>query len=544
MLFATALRCRRRASCLPLDDPAFREFAGSLSMTMVVLTADLSRILYAGPGFRGLFGGEPPEVDFRRLAGRVHEDDLEGLEAALRSAAATPVALEFRVPGDGEPRWIFVRGFPVPGRPGLRGRTGRARVALWLEDRSVRKGEELALAQARDYEVAIGARIQRALLLGRPERAYAAFELASMTLPSQKIDGDFMDFFDCGGEVLDIMIGDVMGKGIPAALTGAAARNVFARARIAPPGEPGSRPLPVRSVVAAAEKRIAGKLMELKTFFTLVYGRLDGGAGLFRFVDCGHTSVIHYERRGGRCWRLKGANAPMGFLPEQDYVEYAVPVDRGDLLFLYSDGITEATDSEGEQFGEARLLKLIRSSAELSAADLLEKIKQITFSYAAGRFNDDVTGIAVRVLAAPAGLRGRSRTFPQSLASLHAVSGFFAGCVEESLSASISEDRKESALIAIAEAAANVFKHNEQDENQTCAASFRATDSWASFSLYYRGVDYDWQEWRAPSVEDFQTSGYGLFLIGEAMDSVTVSPGDDGLVRLCMLLNLPAGSPS
>jgi len=507
-------------------------------MTMVVLTADLSRILYAGPGFRGVFGCEPSEVDFRRLDGRVHEDDLEGLEAALRSAGGTPFALEFRVPGDGEARWIYARGFPVPGRP------GRARVALWLEDRSVRKGEALALAKARDYEVAIGARIQRALLLGRPEREYAAFELASMTLPSQKIDGDFMDFFDCGGDVLDIMIGDVMGKGIPAALTGAAARNVFARARTAPPGEQGTRPLPVRSIVAAAEKRIAGKLMEVKTFFTLVYGRLDGGAGLFRFVDCGHTSVIHYERRGGRCWRLKGANAPMGFMLEQDYVEYAVPVDRGDLLFLYSDGITEATDSEGEPFGEARLLKLIRSSAELSAADLLEKIKQITFSYAAGRFNDDVTGIAVRMLAGPDGLRGRSRTFPQSLASLHAVSGFFSRCVNESLSASISADRKESAMIAIAEAAANVFKHNEQDEKLTCAATFRTTASWAACSLYYHGVDYDWQAWRTPSVEDFQTSGYGLFLIGEAMDSVTVSPGDDGLVRLCMLLYLPAGSPS
>jgi len=93
-------------------------------------------------------------------------------------------------------------------------------------------------------------------------------------------------------------------------------------------------------------------------------------------------------------------------------------------------------------------------------------------------------------------------------------------------------------LIAIGEAASNIFKHNASDQKWTCAASFQMTDSWASFSLYYHGVDYDWQQWATPRVEDFQTSGYGLYLMGQAMDSVTVSPGDDGLIRLCMLLYL------
>jgi sigma-B regulation protein RsbU (phosphoserine phosphatase) len=535
LLCMTAVRFPRRGSVLPLDDPGFRGFAGSLAVTIIVITADLGRVLYASPGFRAVFGADPSEVDFRELKDRVHEEDAESLESALRSGGESPFAIEFRLLSGGETHWIHMRGFPVPGR------RKDARIALWLEDRSIRKGEELALAQARDYDVAIGARIQRALLLGEPEREYSTFELASMTLPSQKIDGDFIDFFDCGGEILDLMIGDVMGKGIPAALTGAAARNAFARARMSQHEEPGEALLPVKRIVEAAEKRMAGKLMEVRTFFTLVYGRIDGNAGLFRFVDCGHTSVIHYEKRSGRCWRLKGANAPMGFLPEQDYVEYAVPIDRGDLLFLYSDGITEATDSEGEQFGEGRLLKLIRSSAGLGASELLEKIKQITFSYAAGKFSDDVTGISIRMLAKPRNLGAASRTFPQSLDSLHAIREYFARCIDARLSASISVETREAVLIAIGEAASNIFKHNTPDEDRTCAAAFRMTDSWASFSLYYRGVDYDWQEWHVPSVENFQTSGYGLYLIGESMDSVTVSAGDDGYIRLCMLLYLPAG---
>lgn len=528
---ATILSWRQKTN-LPLDAPEFQDFAGSLAMTIVIIEARDGRVLYASPGFAAMFDADPSGFDLGTLKTMVHQDDMDNLESGLRAGGEQPFETEFRLETKGETHWLHLKGFPVPGR-----RT-RRRIVLWIEDRSTRKTEELALVQARDYEVAIGARIQQALLLGQPERQYTTFQLASMTLPSQKIDGDFIDFFDGGDEVLDLMLGDVMGKGIPAALTGAAARNALTRARLALSDEPGRSSLSVRDIVGAAEKRIAGKLMHLKTFFTLVYGRIDGTEGLFRFVDCGHTSIIQYERRSGRCWRLKGANAPMGFLPEQDYVEYTVPVDEGDLLFLYSDGITEATDSEGEQFGDLRLLKLIRSNSSLDAAELLEKIKQITFSFASGDFKDDVTGISIRMVKKIGNLVSLSRTFVQTLDSLHPIRDFFDQCLGEHLAGSLSAETQDSVLIAIGEAASNIFKHNAPDEHRHCAASFRKTDSWVAFSLYYHGVDYDWQEWTVPRVESFQTSGYGLYLIGEVMDSVTVSPGDDGLVRICMLLYL------
>ncbi|TFG81812.1 MAG: PAS domain S-box protein, partial [Spirochaetales bacterium] len=342
LLLAAIANGQRRRSALPMDDPQFQEFAGSLAASILVVTADLDRILYASPGFGLMFGSDPSEVTFGRIEGMIHGDDVEGVHAALGSGRDSPFESEFRILRDGETHWLHMRGFPVPGR-----RTAN-RIVLWIEDRSIRKSDELKLAEARDYEVTIGARIQQALLLGQPERAYSTFELASMTLPSQKIDGDFIDFYDGGDEVLDLMVGDVMGKGIPAALTGAAARNAFVRAHMTLADESNGSRLKLKDIVGAAEKRIAGKLLELKTFFTLIYGRIDGNAGLFRYVDCGHTSIVHYEKRSGRCWRLKGSNAPMGFLPAQEYVEYAVPVDEGDILFLYSDGITEATNSNGE----------------------------------------------------------------------------------------------------------------------------------------------------------------------------------------------------
>ncbi len=521
-----------RGPALALDHQVFQGFAGSLPLTIIVIKADLSAILYASPGFFAIFGIKPNEADYARIRTAVHEDDLEALDSALKSGSASPFELEFRLVRDGASSWIYMRGFPIALRGSVR------RIVLWVEDRSRRKSDELKLAQARDYEVAIGARIQQALLLGQTERDYAGFELASMTLPSQKIDGDFIDFFDGDEEALDLMLGDVMGKGIPAALTGAAARNAFIRARLSLADKTDLSALPIKDIVGEAERRIADKLIELKTFFTLVYGRIEGGSGLFRFVDCGHTSVIHYEKRSGRCWRLKGDNAPMGFLPKQDFIEYAVPIAKDDILFFYSDGITEATDSEGEQFGEDRLMKLIRSSAGLGAVELLEKIKLISFAYAAGDFKDDITAISVKIAANPESATHVSRNFPQSVDSLHAIRDFFGHCIAKHLADISPAETREALLLATGEAASNIFKHNAPSPEQKCAASFSMTKGWAAFTLYYRGADYDWQEKALPKVELFQTSGYGLYIIGEVMDSVTVSAGEDGLMRMSMLFSL------
>jgi sigma-B regulation protein RsbU (phosphoserine phosphatase) len=538
LLFAVLLRSTSHGSVLALDHPEFQDFTSSLAITIMVIKADLGTILYASPGFRAIFGMDPAGADYADIRKAVHEDDLEALDATLKSGSASSFEIEFRILRGDRTNWIHMRGFPVS-----RGGTV-SRIVLWMEDRSLRKSDELKLAQARDYEVAIGARIQQALLLGQAEREYASFELASMTLPSQKIDGDFIDFFDGDDEALDLILGDVMGKGIPAALTGAAARNAFVRARMSLADASDLSVLPIRSIVGEAEKRIAGKLIELKTFFTLVYGRIDGKNGLFHYVDCGHTSIIQYEKRSGRCWRLKGANAPIGFLPKQDFIEYTVPIAKDDILFFYSDGITEATDSEGEQFGEDRLMKLIRSSAALDAAELLEKIKLICFSYAAGDFKDDITGISVKIATSTRPITGSSSNFPQSIASLHAIREFFGHCIADNLAGLTAPETREALLLATGEAASNIFKHNAPDQEHRCAASFRMTDRWAAFTLYYHGADYDWQEWSLPRIETFQTSGYGLYIIGKVMDSVTVSAGEDGFMRMSMVVHLGPGKHS
>ena len=538
LLVVLLLVLYRRNSVFPMDHPEFQDFAGSLDMAFMIMSADMKRILYASPSFERIFSSYNPDLAGVSWMHGVHPDDFEILEDTVHDATRHKrhFEVEFRIVGDGPDRWIHLKGFPV-----FTGKRRLFRFALSAEDISVRKSDELKLVQARDYEVTVGARIQQALLLGKPNRKYKAFDLASMTLPSQKIDGDFIDFFDNSDEILDLMVGDVMGKGIPAALMGAAARNAFVRARMELADETGKAELAISGIVTAAEQIIAEKMLELKTFLTLVYGRIDGSRNLFRYVDCGHTSIIHFDKASGQCWRMKGANMPIGFTLSQQYLDYTVPLSSGDILFLYSDGITEAANMEGELFGEDRLMKVIRTSSGLEASLLLEKIKQITFFYSAGDFRDDVTGISIRIMSETPELELSSRDFPQSMSSLRGVREFFSTCLEDVHSSFVNHEELDSMILALGEAAANIFKHDNPTSEATCTASFRRSRDWIAFYIYYHGKEYDWQFARTPSVEKYQTRGYGLYLINEIMDSVTVSFGEDDRVRLCMLLECRQG---
>jgi serine phosphatase RsbU (regulator of sigma subunit) len=138
-----------------------------------------------------------------------------------------------------------------------------------VHDLSEQKKTELALAKSREREGKVGGRIQQALLFGQPPRDMMGLEVAALTIPSQSIDGDFIDFYRNDDMCVDILIGDVMGKGVLAALVGAGTKTNFLRAlnKLVT----GTRlPRPV-SIVGAVDSILTPQLMELETFVTLLY---------------------------------------------------------------------------------------------------------------------------------------------------------------------------------------------------------------------------------------------------------------------------------
>jgi sigma-B regulation protein RsbU (phosphoserine phosphatase) len=230
---------------------------------------------------------------------------------------------------------------------------------------------------------------------------------------------------------------------------------------------------------------------------------------------------------------------PLGFSRQQEYRALKLDLHPGDILFAYSDGITEAVNSEEELFGEERLMHLIRSSSELDAHALLEKVKQITFAYCAGAFRDDVTAIAVKIDPGVPQNDYAEEIFPQRMESMRLVREFVNRRVRSLTgSGTLSEERLMEIEIAVGEAVTNILRHQDQKADAELRASVVSNGEWLSVKLEYSGREYDWASYREPEIENYQESGYGLYLINTVMESLLVEEGEMDRQRLIMLTSL------
>jgi sigma-B regulation protein RsbU (phosphoserine phosphatase) len=264
-----------------------------------------------------------------------------------------------------------------------------------------KNGRSAALAYQQEIEM--GARIQRRRLLGRPFRDLQGLKLGLFAVPAQQIDGDFYDFFRHGGTCLDLVIGDVMGKGVPAALLGAAIEGRFPAAISAlMTSSSGELPEP-EQVVNMVHAELTAQLMELESFVTVCYARFDLKQRLAALVNCGHTRTAHFQRRANGCFLLGGNQMPLGFSKGATYRQHQVPLEEGDVFIFYSDGIVEAQNGKGELFGEERLARLIRANGRRDPQEIAERIRETLASFSgAEAFADDLTCVVIRIQAGAA----------------------------------------------------------------------------------------------------------------------------------------------
>ncbi len=261
------------------------------------------------------------------------------------------------------------------------------------------KEMEAELAKAREHEINIAARIQTTLLIGQPPQDLKGMQVAQLTIPSQKIDGDFYDFFRLNEQSLDVVVGDVMGKGIPAALLGAAMKNHFLRVLNELSCLENSKQLPnPEKIVSSVHDGMIDQMEELETFVTLCYARFDLSKNLFVFVDCGHMRTIHFHNDSSRCNLLQGENMPLGFPETEPFKQISVPFKSGDIFFFYSDGLTEAVNQDGSLYGEERLVDIVQKNARINPDSLINNVlKEIVDFSGSGTFDDDFTCVVVKI---------------------------------------------------------------------------------------------------------------------------------------------------
>jgi serine phosphatase RsbU (regulator of sigma subunit)/pSer/pThr/pTyr-binding forkhead associated (FHA) protein len=235
-----------------------------------------------------------------------------------------------------------------------------------------------------DRELKIAAEIQRMLVPAR-QRSTPSIEAAGTTIPCRAIGGDFFDLYDLPDNGFGFAVADISGKGVPAALLAAALQGAFA-------AHATSGPSPAEAIIvgnAVLYGRFEGK------FATMFYGVISPD-GRFAYCNAGHNPPLLVRANGELC-KLDVGGCVLGLFADNHYEEGRVSLEPGDLVVVFSDGLPEAIDPAGNEFGDARIETLVTRNAEIQASALLDGILQEVGRFAAGAPpRDDLTIVVLR----------------------------------------------------------------------------------------------------------------------------------------------------
>jgi sigma-B regulation protein RsbU (phosphoserine phosphatase) len=235
-------------------------------------------------------------------------------------------------------------------------------------------------------DVELAAQVQRMFLpLAKP--SIPGFEFAGMMLPARGVGGDYYDYIPLDDHRLQIVVADVSGKGVPAALlmsATAAAMQLEANHE--------------RNMQEMLGRLNAGILAvsDGEHYVTLMVAEIDTRKRALSYINCGHNPGLHFHAQTGVVTRMDSSCLPIGLQEEENCELASAELGSGDVVVFYTDGITEAENQQGKLFGVERLSATIRGSSSLSAEDLMASIYNTAADFCGDAFNDDVTIVVVK----------------------------------------------------------------------------------------------------------------------------------------------------
>jgi serine phosphatase RsbU (regulator of sigma subunit) len=246
---------------------------------------------------------------------------------------------------------------------------------------------EIRAKQSRRHEMQAAAAIQHSILPPPLPRAgpTEAIDLHAEMHPAREIGGDFYDFFLIDDEHLALTLADVSGKGIPAALFMAVSRTVLRTS---------SRVGELQAQMATANKLLATENAACM-FVTTFHGVLSLKTGVLSYCNAGHNPPYVLRADGG-FETLKATGIPFGVIDDAPYRIDEVVLGPGDALFVYSDGISEAFNPDGAEFGTDRLEAALAAAHGRSAGEIVARVLADTAAFADGADqSDDITSLAL-----------------------------------------------------------------------------------------------------------------------------------------------------
>jgi serine phosphatase RsbU (regulator of sigma subunit)/pSer/pThr/pTyr-binding forkhead associated (FHA) protein len=244
-----------------------------------------------------------------------------------------------------------------------------------------------------EQEMRIAAEIQQALL-PKPRASLGFVEAAAASIPCRSIGGDFFDYLDEPGTMFGFTLGDVAGKGPPAALMSALMQGMFVSQAQFADGP--------ATAVTSMNKALCRRGLESR-FVTLMFGILKS-TGELTYTNAGHNPPMVVGKRGVR--RLDQGGPVVGLLEFAPYGQETVQLDVGDTIVIFSDGVSEALNSAGEEYGDARLQAVVEGTQKpaVTAQSVVDRVVSEVRSFTKGAVqNDDITVMVLRFLGTEVG---------------------------------------------------------------------------------------------------------------------------------------------
>jgi len=235
-----------------------------------------------------------------------------------------------------------------------------------------------------DQEIRIAAEIQLALM-PRKTHARAHFEAAATTLPCRSIGGDFFDYADLSNGAFSFALGDVAGKGPPAALMSALVQGILAAQTASPTGP--------AATISRVNEALFRRAIENR-FVTVAYGQLAQDGRLL-YCNAGHNPPLLVTKTQVK--RLEAGGPILGLFEGLPFAEETVRLDPGDWVIVFSDGVSEALSAAGEEYGEQRIIDVVEGHKDDKPEALLDALLENvrTFTHGAPQ-SDDVTALVIR----------------------------------------------------------------------------------------------------------------------------------------------------
>ena len=249
-----------------------------------------------------------------------------------------------------------------------------------------RQHEEILEKRRLEEELSIAKRIQKTFLPQKKPQV-PGFDISGINIPSEEVGGDYYDFIPINQSQMGIVIADVSGKGIPAALIMASVRaGLIAEIR---------NNYAIRSIMAKVNNLLFESTAS-DIYVTAVYGVLDPKNRIFTFSNAGHNAPILRRADGEMKYLIEGGMA-LGMFENSRYEERPLGLDPGEIMVFYTDGVTEAKNQGQEEFGTRRLKQVIEDSRQLGARQIREKIYEAVKKFTGlSHQEDDLTMIVVK----------------------------------------------------------------------------------------------------------------------------------------------------